>query len=167
MAAASFTKKKNLSGTKDIWLLDLESGETRALVTSPFAAQEAAFSPDGRFIAYHSDESGREEVYLRSVESGGQVWQVSLEGGEVSFWREDGRELFFYGADGFIHAVDVNLQEPVTLGTPRPLFRARMRFDRGNNYHVTPDGQTFVVNTPMEDEHPRSMSVVLNWSPED
>lgn len=160
-------EREEAPGRDDIWILDLETGEERSLVTTSFSALHASFSPDGRFITYDSNESGQYEVYLRSIEPGGQVWQVSLEGGEVAFWREDGRELFFSGPDGFIHVVDVDLEGSVTLGTPRPLFRARMRFDRGTQYHVAPDGQTFVVNTPMEEKNPRSMSVVLNWSPEE
>ena len=84
---------------------------------------------------------------------------------ELEGWSRDGRELFFLGADGFLHAVEIRLGEEPEIGRPEPLFHARMRFGSGDHYDVTPDGQTFVINSWMEDTVPRPMSVVLNWKP--
>ena len=64
-----------------------------------------------------------------------------------------------------LYGVDVTLGDDVTLGRPQPLFRARARFDRGNQFDVSADGQTFLINSWMEDEAPRAMSVILNWTP--
>ena len=74
-------------------------------------------------------------------------------------------ELFFHGSDGFFYAVDVALGDDVTLGRPTPLFRARIRLEEGYNYDVAPDGQSFVINSWIEEEVPRTMSLVLNWRP--
>ena len=144
----------------------METGKARPVVEGPFEETLATFSPDGRYVTYASDETGRTEVYLRSLPGEGSPWQISLEGGQTPVWRADGREMFFYGEDGFIHAVEVDLEGGVNIGTPRPLFRAQMRFDRGDHYDVAPDGQSFVINTPMIETTPRPMSVALNWSPD-
>ena len=77
---------------------------------------------------------------LRELTTDGRAWQVSLEGGDGPRWRADGRELFFLGSDGFLHAVDVALGDDVTLGRPTPLFHARTRLDDGwYHYDVAPD----------------------------
>ena len=149
----------------EIWLYDLESEETRPLQRGAAEQYYPSFSPDGKFLAYTSRETGRNEVFVRELADDGRAWQVSLEGGDGPRWRGDGRELFFRGTDGFLHAVDVALGDEVTLGRPTPLFRARMRFEDGYEYDVAPDGQSFVINSWIEEEVPRAMSLVLNWSP--
>ena len=155
-------------GIGDIWLYDLASGDSRPLQPGATRQDQPAFSPDGKYLAYTSEETGRDEVFLRSLEPDGRAWQISLEGGNGPRWRGDGRELFFHGADGFIHAVEITLgdgAESVILGRPQSLFRARLRFDNGEDYDVTSDGQTFLINSWVEEEAPRAMSVVLGWRP--
>jgi len=152
-------------GGNEIWLYDLDSGEIRPLQPGEAKQNLPTFSPDGKFLAYTSRETGRSEVFLRELATDGRAWQVSLEGGDGARWRADGRELFFLGADGFLHAVDVALGDDVTLGRPTPLFRARIRLEAGYNYDVAPDGQSFVITSWIEEEAPRAMSLTLNWSP--
>jgi Tol biopolymer transport system component len=153
-------------GLNEIWLYDLDSGELRPVQPGAAEQTQPTFSPDGKFLAYTSRETGRAEVFLRELTTDGRAWQVSLEGGDSPRWRADGRELFFHGSDGFLHAVDVALGDDVTLGRPTLLFRARTRLEDGwYHYDVAPDGQSFVINSWIEEEAPRAMSLVLNWSP--
>ena len=151
--------------TGEIRFYDVGSGETRAMQSGVTEHGDPQFSPDGKFLAYTSIETGRDEIFLRALEPGGRAWQVSLEGGDGPHWRADGRELFFYGADGFIHVVEIDLVDEVTIGNSRPLFRARMRFEDGSHFDVSPDGESFVINSWVEDESRRAMSVVLDWTP--
>jgi serine/threonine protein kinase len=131
------------------------------------------FSPDGKWIAYHSTESGRDEVYVRpfrpdsvaalgagSTPPGGK-WQVSRGGGVEPRWRADGKELFYYGIDGTMMAAPVKTGDVFEAGTPQPLFWVRARGYL--RYDVTADGQRFLINTP-SGEGASALSVVLNWT---
>ncbi len=153
----------------EIWLFDVESGESRPLQQTTAKQYQPSFAPGGKFLAYTSRETGRNEVFLRELAEGGgagaRAWQVSLAGGEGPKWRADGRELFFYGTDGFLYAVDVVVGDDVSLSQPTRLFRARIRFDEGDHYDVAPDGQSFVIDSWIESDAPRTMSLVLNWTP--
>ena len=117
------------------------------------------FSPDVRWIAYTSNESGSPEVYVRAFPDAGARWQVSVRGGAQPRWRRDGKELFYLALDGRLMAVSVNAT-PTTIetGPPRPLFDTGIRggfLDRRNQYLVTKDGQRFLVNLSAEDRTPR------------
>jgi eukaryotic-like serine/threonine-protein kinase len=148
------------------------------LAVSPLAAQQrfletpanetqGQFSPDARWIAYTSNESGAYEVYVRRFPGAGGKWQVSTNGGAQPRWRRDGKELFYLAPDGRLMAADVKATNTrFETGTPRVLFNTGITasfVDRRNQYVVTRDGQRFLVNISAEDENSAPITVVLNW----
>jgi eukaryotic-like serine/threonine-protein kinase len=150
--------------TDDLWLEDLENpGHPRRIVDSPKGVDEggARFSPDGSWISYSSDESGRYEIYLVHRESGKRI-RVSPDGGLQARWRRDGRELYFLSRARAIVAVSIEPggSEP-TVGAPEVLFKPPI-LGRNDLYDVTGDGRRFLVLTG-EQFHPTSATVLLNW----
>jgi dipeptidyl aminopeptidase/acylaminoacyl peptidase len=161
------------SGNSDIYVLDVDSGELKPYQTSEFGEFNPSFSPDGRWIAYDSNESGRLEIYVRSFPSGGGKWQVSDGGGALARWSADGRELFYRTEDGIV-AVSVDGRGTTfEVGTPRTLFTGS--FLGGINgiavggfvfpdYTVTGDGKHFVMFAGRDDtSRPTSVRLVTNW----
>jgi hypothetical protein len=157
--------QRRLPGTlDDIYALPASGGPPVALVTSPFNERHGRLSPDGRFVAYSSDASGRLEVYVRDLAADGATTQVSNTGGAHPRWRRDGRELFYVSAGGVITAVATALTPAFTAGPPTPMFDARPALPLvflDTFYDVTADGQRFLVAST---EHPAttSFTVVLN-----
>jgi serine/threonine protein kinase/Tol biopolymer transport system component len=120
-------------------------------------------SPDGRWLAYSANESGREEIYVTQFPSGSGRWQVSQNGGTFPSWRADGREIYFVGMDGFIHAASVNSKgNDFELNSVRSLFQVAYTSPIGNAYDVAPDGQHFVFATYPENVS-SPMVLVTNW----
>jgi Tol biopolymer transport system component len=137
----------------------------RLLLSGPFNEGGARISPDGRWLAYVSNESGREEVYLVPYPGPGPKVRVSTAGGTAPQWREDGGELFFEGTDQSIMAVDVRGGAAVEVGAPRLLFRATLgtgSFYRAYRWAPTGDGQRFLVNTPVGEVTTGRLFVVTN-----
>ncbi len=125
-------------------------------------------SPDGHWLAYVSDESGHDEVYVRAFPGPGGMWQISAGGGSAPVWRKDGRELF-YISGGKMMAVDVQTQPTFSAGTPHELFHGG--FEQSNfpftGYDVSPDAKRFVMIAPSGNEEGRAqIDVVLNWAKE-
>jgi Tol biopolymer transport system component/predicted Ser/Thr protein kinase len=124
------------------------------------------FSPDGRWLAYESNESGRLEVYVQPFPGPGAKSQISTKGGEEPLWARNGRELFYRTGDKMM-AVDITTQPTFTAGSPRLLFAGR--YEQGPNYtpgyDVSPDGQRFLMVKPSEQAQaaPTQINVVLNW----
>jgi Tol biopolymer transport system component len=139
------------------------------IVETTLRANNAQFSPDGRWIAYQSDESGqRTEVFVQRFPGPGSRLQVSVAGGVQVRWRRDGRELFYLAPDNQLMAVSMRLdadRNTATAGTPVPLFRARLsgnpQSPTQRQYMVSPDGQRFLIDAPAEVSLP--ITVVLNW----
>ncbi|HUM01700.1 MAG TPA: hypothetical protein VL084_05400, partial [Thermoanaerobaculia bacterium] len=117
-----------------------------------------------RWIAYASDETGRDEVYVVPFPGPGGKWQVSSEGGSQPRWRRDGKELFFLGRDRRIMAVSISKGATIEGSAPQPLFETRSRYT-GTAYDVSPDGQKFLINTLAEGSS-TPITVVLNWKAE-
>jgi Tol biopolymer transport system component len=136
------------------------------LVQSPFPNVEPQLSPDGRWLAYASPETGRNEVYVQPYPATGARWQISSEGGRQPFWRADGRELFFVADNRRFYTVDVPRNAaPSGWGLPRFLFTMRANvFNTRNSYVASRDGQRFLVNTLAENSG-EPLHVVLNWKP--
>jgi Tol biopolymer transport system component len=138
-------------GRAHLWTLGTEGERkaTRLTQTDFFGERQAQFSPDGRWISYTSDESGREEIYVRPfpVKPGDGKIKVSEGGGTYSRWRRDGKELFYFNADK-IMAVDVSTAVAFQAGVPKALFPVRVRGAGGGWYRwdVSPDGQRFLVS---------------------
>jgi eukaryotic-like serine/threonine-protein kinase len=162
----------------DLWVLPL-AGDRKPypFLVTEFEELDAAFSPDGKYVAYTSNETGREEVYIAAFSGAlpgadagsapskpaGGIWQVSSGGGAVPRWRGDGRELFYRkGDNATIVAVPVEAQgNSFIIGNERPLIRVFQRWDVWS-YDVQKDGQEFVVNG-RSFEGTRPMALVTNW----
>jgi Tol biopolymer transport system component/predicted Ser/Thr protein kinase len=136
-----------------------------------FSTQESQFSPDGRWVAYYSNESGRMEVYVQGFsldpsQSRGK-WQVSTAGGELPRWRRDGKELYYHFGTQYF-AVDVKTDGPsFVAGIPKPLFEAHAVGTTGisgSPYVVSSDGKRFLVLAATDEKPPSSpIDVVVNW----
>ena len=154
-----------------------------SLISSFNERGPAQFSPDGRWVAYSSDESGRYEIYVRpfiddaqasganrSASTAGGQWQVSTDGGLFPRWRADGRELFYIAPDGRMMAASITASdEAPDVGTPRSLFSSRIwgagtSPDISRQYDVTRDGR-FLINTVL-DEIAAPITILQNWNPE-
>jgi Tol biopolymer transport system component len=135
------------------------------VLQAPFAQIQGRLSPDGRWIAYTSNENGRSDVFVQTFPTGGGKWQVSINGGSDAAWRADGRELFFLNGRR-MYAVDIQSSAGrFVAGTPRELFEATILTGetRRNRYVVTPDGQRFLLVTTPQVMDSTPMTVVLNW----
>jgi Tol biopolymer transport system component len=136
-----------------------------AVATSSGVLDEATFSPDGRFVAYNSTESGKAEVYVVPFPAtGARKWQISTSGGVQPRWRRDGRELFYLGPDGSMMAVDIELGAAVTVSTPRALFPTGITASANlDQYTVTGNGQQFILMQPVSDRAQFGLTFVVNW----
>ena len=117
-------------------------------------------------MAYVSNESGRNEVYVRPFPDHGGKWPISTQGGNNPVWARDARELFYRSGDQMM-VVDINAQPTFTAGKPRVLFEGRYGAAPDTNYDVTRDGQRFLMVKPVEQRTPAmQLNVILNWSRE-
>jgi len=155
----------------DIWLLPL-AGDKRArpYLETAFNKTQAQVSPDGRWIAYTSYESGGDEVYVESFPVRGNKRQVSVGGGVQPRWRRDGKELFYLATDGRLMATPISGGATFTHGVAKPLFKTAV-IPHGSQsiglvtyYDVSPEGQRFLCVIPSaSDESFAPITVVLNW----
>jgi len=151
----------------NLWVLPL-FGDIKPYVVlqTEFNESHGRFSPDNRWLAYVSNESGRNEVYVQSFPPSGGKWQVSTTGGAQPHWRSDGKELFYITPERKLMAVDVNPQQTFEVGAPKLLFQTTVaRYEAPNRYAVSRDGQRFLINSAVE-EVSHTMTVVLNWTGE-
>jgi eukaryotic-like serine/threonine-protein kinase len=149
---------------QDIWSLSLPDRKAQVVLQTEFFETASVFSPDGRWIAYSSDESGRQEVYVRPFPDPGAKSRISRDGGTFARWRGDGKEIFFSTGDGKIMAVDGKTGVAFEAGDPKPLFTTRLRRSLAREYEVTPDGQRFLVTVAPSDEIAAPITLVQNWS---
>jgi WD40-like Beta Propeller Repeat len=155
------------STTYDVKTITPAGAKPTTFVQTAFADIDGRFSPDGRWVAYASDESGRMEVYVQPFAQAASKWQVSTSGGSEPRWRRDGRELFYLAPDGTLMAAAVTARSTLEIGAPRALFRARVPFAGSlfrTNYDVTADGRRFLVNTVVEGAGATPITVAVNWS---
>jgi Tol biopolymer transport system component len=157
----------------DLWVLPMEtsSGERKpvALQQTPFDEREGVFSPDMRWIAYTSDESGRNEIYVRPFTSTGPAgspslgegkWQVSKDGGSSPRWTENGKELIFMGPNATLMSVGVSTAPSIRSEIPQALFRVPQGT---TGWDVTADGKQILLAVPGGQNTPQPITVVLNW----
>jgi Tol biopolymer transport system component len=137
-----------------------------AFAETPFIEGSAVFSPDGRWIAYTSNEGGQTVVYVQSFPGPGAKSQVSRDGGTHPVWRADGRELLYLAADGTMMSVTVGAGRFFNAGRPQALFSSNAwRLTANQVYAVTKDGQRFLVNAmPQQSRGAAPLTVVLNWT---
>jgi Tol biopolymer transport system component len=157
---------------RDLWALDMTSPDHPPLVVANTPAQEllAQFSPDGRWVAYQTNESGPFQVRVQRFPDAGGKWQVSTAGGVAPRWRADGKELYFLAPDATMMAVPVTAAgASFEHGTPVALFPTRI-VDGGTvaagrpQYAVARDGR-FLINQPLGDATAAPITLILNWQP--
>jgi len=159
----------------DIGVLRLNEGERtpKLLISEELDQGLAKFSPDGRWIAYESTESGRREIFVRPYTKGGGKWQISTDGGRYVRWARSGRELFYLKDDGSVMVADAFVQEAAfRSGTPRLLFKANPVLSNHSSdtpldipYDVTRDDRRFLFTERLTSTGEQTrLTVVLNWT---
>jgi hypothetical protein len=152
----------------DISGLDVETGTLTPVLHTPATEGQGRLSPDQRWLAHISDESGQFEVYVRPFRRPGESTLVSESGGNQPRWRRDGRELFYLTREGDLMAVDVDTDvSHVRLGPRRRLFRARVPNEStvfASDYAPTANGTAFVMNVLTSDVGPESLTALLNFT---
>jgi serine/threonine-protein kinase len=149
----------------DIWLLPLEGErKPRPFRQTTFDESGAKFSPDGRWLVYQSNESGRNEVYVQSISGSSTKWQISVDGGNSPHWSRAGREIV-YCNDTKMMAVEVSIAPTFKAGRPQLLFEEKdlPKGDTSWLWDITPDGERFVIIKPGERQRLTRINVVLNW----
>jgi Tol biopolymer transport system component/predicted Ser/Thr protein kinase len=149
----------------DIWVLRMGDRKAQPFLRTPFNEAAPRFSPDGRWLAYISDESGGDEIYVQPYPGPGGKWQISTDGGTEPLWNPNGRELFYRSGDKMM-AVNIATQPSLGAGKPRVLFEGQYQPSPATipNYDVSADGQRFLMLKPVEQaQSPDQINVVLNW----
>jgi eukaryotic-like serine/threonine-protein kinase len=163
-------EERNPQTTDDLWVLPLEGERKRwPWLNTPASEVLAKFSPDGKWIAYQSNESGRDEIYVQAFVPGtpaaGGKRQLSTSGGTNPRWRRDGRELYYLAPGNRLMAVEVTPGAELKAGAPRELFAPRA--SRVSRYYtMTGDGQRFLFVTSADEASVPPFTVVLNWMAE-
>lgn len=149
----------------DVWVYSFADRTTSPLLATTFDESAPALSPDGRYVAYVSDESGRLEVYVTTFPKAGAKVRISTSGANWPLWRRDGRELFLVGLDGTVVAVPVTeSQGALQAGMPRRLFQTSFNLFAARPYDVSADGKRFIVNTGMIAAGSTSLTLVNHWT---
>jgi serine/threonine-protein kinase len=155
-------------GAADVWAVALDdSARTEPLLDEPFAERDARFSPDGNWVAYVADESGRAEVSIRTITGAPERIVVSADGGAQPVWRRDGRELYFVDPQGDLRSASVQWTSDgkPTFGLPVRLDVPPIGFGHwGTQYDVSPDGEHIYFLRRNDDPPPREINVVIGWS---
>ena len=151
----------------DFWFVTLPELKSSLFLKAPSVLRNGQFSPDGKWVAYASNETGKWEIYVTSFPDAQGRWQVSSGGGEQPRWRGDGKELFYLSSERKIMAAPVTTGTNFDVGTAVALFQATPRppilvYDLFV-YDVSRDGQRFLINTQVKQAEAAPMSVVLNW----
>jgi eukaryotic-like serine/threonine-protein kinase len=161
----SATLNGNPKTGNDIWMLPMKDSPGDRKPTPVFQTdfQESynKISPDGRWLAYQSDESKRAEIYVVGFPGLNGKWQVSVDGGRIPVWSRDGKELYFLGANNKLMAVEIKPGAQFQAGVPKPLFDVQLG-PSSPNFDVSADGR-FLIATPIEQAAAVPMTVVLNW----
>jgi Tol biopolymer transport system component len=152
---------------RDIFAIPADGGEPVDIVASSFQEWHAAISPDGRWIAYTTDESGRAEVYVTTFPEPGRKWQISMNGGLSPRWRGDGGELFYQSPTNSLVAVEVaDRGGSLVIGASETLFSWQRPSGPGRQFDVSKDGETFLLNRSINSGQSFPLTLVLNWEAE-
>jgi Tol biopolymer transport system component/predicted Ser/Thr protein kinase len=163
----AYADESGTTGAAGVSVLSIErEREARPFLQTRFDELAPVFSPNGRWLAYVSDESGRNEIYVRPFPGPGEKFPISNEGGIEPLWARNGRELFYRAADKMM-VVGVQTEPSFRAGAPRVLFQGRFAgaIGRQAGYDISPDGQRFLMLKPSESAEaaPTQINVVLNW----
>ena len=162
-----YTRAEGMS--TDLWYVSLigDDRTPRPFVQTEFQDRDGQFSPNGKWVAYQSDEAGQFEIYLQPFPGPGDRIRVSAGGGQHVRWARDGSELFYMAADRRLTSVRVTFgaNGPPVLGAPLPLFRTESDYSflTRQQYVVSPDGQRFLINASTDAIDPPSITLILNW----
>jgi Tol biopolymer transport system component len=159
----------NAAGRWNIGVLPTEDGqEPFDYLATPFSEAHPRLSPDGKFLAYASNEAGTWEIYVRTFPEPTSKWRISNRGGLDPQWRGDGQELFYITMDRTLMSVEISTDPDFRPGTPQPLFTAPVGPDPvvRNRYVAAPDGQRFLCVSPHGADPLSAISVVINWPAE-
>ena len=162
-----FDRLNPSGGGTDIWVLDMQTSEATPLL-SGHEFTDASLSPDGKWLAFSSDESGTSEIYVQSFPAATGRWMVSNDTRPISAflpkWRSDGRELY-YLRGGEVVAVPVTADATLSFGTPKTLFHVSVRSAGGADYEVSEDGQRILTNElPPADPSKIGATLIQNWA---
>jgi Tol biopolymer transport system component len=151
---------------RDVWQVPKASEIPKRLTQATASVDQVQLSPDGRWIAYNTQESERFEVYIAPAAPTGERWQVSVEGGVQATWGANGRELYYLGLDGGLYVVDLRVQgQRLEPAAPRLLFRAPVPVISAvvEQYRPSADGQRFLFCLPLTSVQREPLRVVINW----
>ena len=163
-----FSRQQSSEG-RDIWLLDTAQKKTLPFAESPFDKTHAKISPDNRWIAYASNDTGIYQIVIQSFPNpNGGKWQISVDGGMEPKWSRDGHELYYVAYDGKLMALPVKGDRVLEVGTPEPLFETpitvnRAQQDGTRRYDVGPDGR-FLFAVPLRTENSNPPVAFVNWA---
>ena len=154
----------------ELWYLPSPDAQAKPLIRENWIVRNAQLSPDGKWIAYSSNESGNWEIYVTPFPRADNKWQISRGGGKEPRWRRDGKELFFLSAEGKMIAVPIKATANFEAGSPETLFQTHTRqsisaLDRVS-YDVSADGQKFLIDTKVDEPNALPLSIILNWTSE-
>ncbi len=150
----------------DIWTCSMDgAGDPEPFLDSRFDEQVPAISPDGRWIAYATNESSTREVFVRPYPPTGDAWQISVGGGGSPLWSRDGRELYFTSGTT-MYAVPIETRPGFSPGKPVVLFEGGFNTSRARDFDVAPDGRFVAVRVPGGQAGQREIRVLLNWPAE-
>jgi eukaryotic-like serine/threonine-protein kinase len=157
---------ESVAGGSSLVLVDVATGKLAPFVGNKASVTNGMISPDGKWVAYASDETGTWEIYMTTFPGAQGKWQVSRGGGTEPRWRGDGKQIYYVDPKGMLTAVVINTQGMLSAGTPAPLFALRGRQPVSNtdlfSYDVSKDGKRFLVNLYVKPDHVEPLTVVLN-----
>jgi serine/threonine protein kinase/Tol biopolymer transport system component len=152
----------------DLWVYSIKDRKSTPVVRSSFEEREGQFSPDGKWLAFASNESGATEVWVQAFPQSGEKWQVSTSGGSQPRWNRNGRELFYIAANGSLMSTTFAATNGrVQTGTPTVLFHPRISTAQGgllrHQYAVAADGQRFLLNSVADEAARAPVTIIANW----
>lgn len=160
-----FLERDDATTGTDMWVIPVDSDEEPySFIASSFDEYNGVISPDGRWLAYTSEESGSEQVYVTSFPGPGSKWQVSINGGDRPLWREDGKELFYLNKEDEIMVAEVDgSSQTFRAGKVSLLFKTNPSRP-GTIYDVSKDGQRFLVNQDLINFAESKVVMIKNWN---
>jgi hypothetical protein len=149
---------------RDVRLVRLADRSTSVLADGPFSEGSGTFSPNGQWVAFESDKTGRNEIYVRPFPMQEGHFPVSRDGGRAPRWSHDGRELFFLGLDGWLISAAIDTSRGFAATVPMRLFQTDLHHAPGNfnPYAVAKDGR-FLIPVVLNPQGPTPITVLLNW----
>jgi Tol biopolymer transport system component len=150
-----------MSAAEDgLWAIPLRADQEAIPLIRGVWVEDGAFSPDGEWIAFSADNADRQEIHVQSFPEPHTRLQVSVTGGYMPRWSDDGRELFFMAFDGTVMVSEVTMGDRIAFSAPVELFRIPNGI---RSFDVSADGQRFLVVANLEDPNTSPLTVILNW----